>query len=101
MLQAVEAAGASLDIGTLAAAPVATRERSPARLCGLRGFCCIKKGGRESPVDSTPPVALVLRLEAIYYVAVVVLEVPSGFFSDVVGRKPTLLISSLAPCQRW
>ena len=41
-------------------------------------------------------VAQVLRLEAIYYVAVVVLEVPSGFFSDVVGRKPTLLISSLA-----
>jgi hypothetical protein len=27
-------------------------------------------------------VAQVLRLEAIYYVAVVVLEVPSGFFSD-------------------
>ena len=46
-------------------------------------------------------VAQVLRLEAIYYVAVVVLEVPSGFCSDVVGRKPTLLISSLAPCQRW
>ena len=41
-------------------------------------------------------VAQVLRLEAIYYVAVVVLEVPSGFFSDVVGRKPTLLLSSLS-----
>lgn len=41
-------------------------------------------------------VAQILRLEAIYYVAVVVLEVPSGFFSDVVGRKPTLLLSSLA-----
>ncbi len=41
-------------------------------------------------------VAQVLQLEAIYYAAVVVLEVPSGFFSDVVGRKPTLLISSAA-----
>ena len=35
----------------------------------------------------------VLRLEAIYYIAVVVLEVPSGYFSDRVGRRPTLLIS--------
>ncbi len=41
-------------------------------------------------------VSQVLRLEAIYYVAVVLLEVPSGFFSDVVGRRVTLLISSLA-----
>ncbi len=35
----------------------------------------------------------VLRLEAIYYIAVVVLEVPSGYFSDRVGRRPTLMIS--------
>lgn len=38
--------------------------------------------------------AEVLRLEAVYYVAVVVLEVPSGYFSDVVGRRITLIISS-------
>ena len=38
----------------------------------------------------------VLQLEAIYYVVVVLLEVPSGYFSDVVGRKTTLLISASA-----
>lgn len=38
----------------------------------------------------------VLKLEAIYYLSVVVLEVPSGYFSDVIGRKPTLLISSFS-----
>ena len=38
----------------------------------------------------------VLQLEAIYYAVVVLLEVPSGYFSDVVGRKATLLISSAA-----
>ncbi len=37
-----------------------------------------------------------LRLEAIYYVAYVLLEVPSGYFSDRVGRKPTLIISASA-----
>lgn len=37
----------------------------------------------------------VIRLEAIYYIAVVLLEVPSGYFSDVIGRKITLLISSI------
>ncbi|MHC4109311.1 MAG: MFS transporter [Planctomycetota bacterium] len=40
------------------------------------------------------PLAQVLQLEAIYYVAVVSLEVPSGYFSDVIGRRPTLLIST-------
>ena len=34
----------------------------------------------------------VLRLEAIDDIAVVVLEVPSGYFSDRIGRQPTLLI---------
>ena len=38
--------------------------------------------------------AEVLRLEAVYYMAVVVLEVPSGYFSDVVGRRVTLIISA-------
>ena len=37
-----------------------------------------------------------LQLEAIYYVAYVLLEVPSGYFSDRVGRKPTLVISASA-----
>jgi MFS family permease len=35
----------------------------------------------------------VLRLEAIYYIAVVILEVPSGYFSDRFGRRQTLLIA--------
>ena len=42
------------------------------------------------------PLARVLQLEAIYYAAVVLLEVPSGYFSDSVGRRPTLLISAAA-----
>jgi MFS family permease len=41
------------------------------------------------------PLAEVLQLEGIYYAAVVLLEVPSGYFSDRVGRRATLLISSL------
>lgn len=40
------------------------------------------------------PLADVLRLEAIYYMGVVVLEVPSGYFSDRVGRRVTLLLAS-------
>ena len=38
----------------------------------------------------------VLRLEAIYYVAVVILEVPSGYLSDTLGRRLTLLISAVS-----
>ena len=34
----------------------------------------------------------VLQLEAIYFLSVVLLEVPSGYFSDRIGRRPTLLI---------
>lgn len=37
-------------------------------------------------------------LEAIYYAAVFFLEVPSGYFSDRMGRKPTLIISSISFC---
>lgn len=37
----------------------------------------------------------VLTLEAIYYAAVVILEVPSGYVSDAYGRRRTLLISSI------
>ena len=40
------------------------------------------------------PLARVLQLEAIYYAAVVGLEVPSGYFSDTVGRRATLMISA-------
>lgn len=38
----------------------------------------------------------VLLLEALYYLGVVVAEVPSGYLSDRVGRRPTLLISAAA-----
>lgn len=38
----------------------------------------------------------VVLLESVYYLAVPILEVPSGYFSDRVGRKPTLLISTVA-----
>ncbi len=38
-------------------------------------------------------IAQVLELEAVYYAAVVALEVPSGYFSDSVGRRITLLIA--------
>ena len=40
------------------------------------------------------PLRQVLQLEAIYYATVVLLEVPSGYFSDTVGRRRTLLISA-------
>ncbi len=39
---------------------------------------------------------LVLQLESIYYASVVVMEVPSGYFSDRVGRRATLLISAIS-----
>lgn len=38
----------------------------------------------------------VLALEAIYYAAVVLLELPSGYFSDRVGRRPTLILAAFA-----
>lgn len=37
----------------------------------------------------------VIILESIYYISVVILEVPSGFFSDYAGRKITLILSSI------
>lgn len=45
---------------------------------------------------SVLPADRVLLLEAAYYLGVVVLEVPSGWWSDRVGRRPTLLIAALA-----
>ncbi len=41
-------------------------------------------------------VASVLQLEALYYACVVLVEVPSGYFSDRVGRRPTLILSAAA-----
>jgi len=38
----------------------------------------------------------VVLLEAIYYSSVVILEVPSGYFSDAIGRRSTLIISAFA-----
>lgn len=38
----------------------------------------------------------VVLLEAIYYISVVILEVPSGYFSDAIGRRATLIISAFA-----
>lgn len=40
--------------------------------------------------------AQVLLLEAIYFGSVVLLEVPSGYLSDRVGRRPTLLLAATA-----
>ncbi|MCA8971539.1 MAG: MFS transporter [Planctomycetes bacterium] len=40
------------------------------------------------------PFARVLELEAIYYIAVVLLEVPSGWLSDRYGRVPVLRVAA-------
>ncbi len=37
----------------------------------------------------------VLWLESLYYAAVVILEIPSGYLSDAVGRRTTLVTSSI------
>ena len=42
------------------------------------------------------PMRRVLQLEAIYYLTVVVVEVPSGYFSDTVGRRRTLMVAAAA-----
>nr|MCH9683279.1 MFS transporter [Deltaproteobacteria bacterium] len=46
--------------------------------------------------NSRLPAEQVLVLEAIYYAGVVALEVPSGYLSDRLGRRPTLVISTVA-----
>jgi MFS family permease len=46
--------------------------------------------------DSHLSISSVLALEACYYATVVVLEVPSGYMSDRLGRRQTLLASALA-----
>jgi len=40
------------------------------------------------------PIHQVLLLEGLYFFSVVVLEVPSGYFSDRIGRRPTLVLSA-------
>ncbi len=44
--------------------------------------------------SSVLPIHEVLLLEGLYFLSVVVLEVPSGYFSDRVGRRITLLLSA-------
>ncbi|RME62044.1 MAG: MFS transporter, partial [Candidatus Dadabacteria bacterium] len=36
----------------------------------------------------------VFILQALFSVAVVIFEIPSGYFSDVVGRRTTLIVGS-------
>ncbi len=38
----------------------------------------------------------VLLLESVYYISVVLLEVPTGYFSDLVGRRITLLLGAFS-----
>jgi len=42
------------------------------------------------------PLDQVIELSAVYYLSVFVLEVPSGYFSDRLGRRRTLLIAAAA-----
>jgi predicted MFS family arabinose efflux permease len=42
------------------------------------------------------PLERLLELEAIYYASYVILEVPSGYLSDRVGRRLTLLVATAA-----
>lgn len=44
--------------------------------------------------SSVLPIHEVLLLEGLYFLSVVILEVPSGYFSDRVGRRVTLLLSA-------
>ena len=46
-------------------------------------------GGSLAPAE-------ILTLEAVYYAAVVAIEVPSGWLSDRIGRRRTLVLSGLA-----
>ncbi len=43
----------------------------------------------------------VLLLESIYFASVVAMEVPSGWFSDMFGRKRTLIAASLFLCAAY
>ena len=45
-------------------------------------------------MNSYLPLHQVIELSALYYLAVFILEVPSGYFSDRVGRRTTLLLAA-------
>lgn len=47
-------------------------------------------------MSSTLSVDQAIVLESIYYAAVVALEVPSGYLSDRIGRRPTLVLAMMA-----
>ena len=47
-------------------------------------------------MSQTLPLDQVIELSAVYYLSVFLLEVPSGYFSDRVGRRKTLLIAAAA-----
>ena len=47
-------------------------------------------------MSQTLPLDQVIQLSSVYYLSVFVLEVPSGYFSDRVGRRTTLLMSAAA-----
>ncbi len=42
------------------------------------------------------PLEQVIEISAVYYLSVFLLEVPSGYFSDRIGRRLTLLIAAVA-----
>ena len=48
--------------------------------------------------NSKLDLSAVLYLESLYFVSVVVMEVPSGWFSDTFGRKKTLVTASVFLC---
>ena len=37
----------------------------------------------------------IMVLQAVYSVSIVVLEIPSGYFADVIGRRRTLLLGAI------
>jgi hypothetical protein len=45
-------------------------------------------------MSQTLPLDRVIQLSAVYYLSVFLLEVPSGYFSDRIGRRSTLLLAA-------
>ena len=45
-------------------------------------------------MSQTLPLDQVIQLSAVYYLSVFALEVPSGYFSDRIGRRSTLLLAA-------